>query len=269
MRDIKLFVFDLDGTALGEHVPYHRFPESFVRFLDELADMGIGWATNTTWGLQEQLSLILNSGVKSEPAFLCGGTGRLMGRIEQGRLVPDEAYNSAVACKDREFRDEHWHTIRGICQNLLEHDAVEEIAYAEHCILSLKIRQSCADRVESLLSPLLSDGAYYKFDPRNPTGISLLPHYMNKGDILAVMRERLGISAKQIVVAGDGANDLQMFRPELAGHMICPSNACDLLKERALSCGGVVADKPCAEGVMAAMRELLGSSCEVVTGGLS
>ena len=31
---------------------------------------------------------------------------------------------------------------------------------------------------------------------------------MNKGDILAVMRERLGISPKQIVVAGDGAKEV-------------------------------------------------------------
>jgi len=45
---IKLFVFDLDGTALGGHVPYDQFPKPFADFLDDLARRGCRWATNTT-----------------------------------------------------------------------------------------------------------------------------------------------------------------------------------------------------------------------------
>jgi len=256
MSDIMLFVFDLDGTALGGHIPYHCFPASFAGFLDALACQGISWATNSTWGLNEQLSLILNSRVKSEPAFLCGGTGRLLGRIKQRQLEIDEEYNAAVISRDKEFRHNYWQQIRSICQSLLEYDAVKEMSYAEQNILSLRARKTHVDTVEALLKPLLEAGAFYKFDPHNPTSISLLPYYMNKGDILVVMQERLGISPEQIVVAGDGANDLQMFNPELAGHMICPFNACEMLKERALSFGGIVSDKPFAEGVMEGMRQL-------------
>ena len=37
----KLFITDLDGTALGgDFEQYARFPDSFSKFLDKLTDVG-------------------------------------------------------------------------------------------------------------------------------------------------------------------------------------------------------------------------------------
>ena len=79
--NIRLFVFDLDGTAFGGHVPYNRFPSEFVRFLDGLAKRGIRWATNTTWAVETQYDVIKASGVKSIPVFLSGASGRMAARM--------------------------------------------------------------------------------------------------------------------------------------------------------------------------------------------
>jgi len=257
-NNIKLFVFDLDGTALGGHTPYHRFSEGFVNLLHDLDNMGVKWATNTTWGLEMQESLILNSCVKSEPAFLCGGTGSTLGKIERGRLLQDKEYNQAVIERDKAFRAEHWQQVREVCQSLLGHDAVEELAYDSQNILSFRVRPDHLERVENILFPLLEGGRFYRFDPQNIVSVSLLPHYMNKGRIMAFMEKRLGLSPESIIVAGDGHNDLPMFLPELASFMVCPGNACAELKQAALSAGGYVSEHSFSEGVTEGVRTVLG-----------
>ena len=50
----RLFVTDLDGTALGGYEPYDRLPEKFCALLDRLVDDGWEWALNTTWDPEGQ-----------------------------------------------------------------------------------------------------------------------------------------------------------------------------------------------------------------------
>jgi len=75
----KLFVTDLDGTALGgEYLPYSRFPDQFSAFLDYLSDNGCAWAINSAWTLNGQWELVKVSSVKSKPAFYMAEIGMIL-----------------------------------------------------------------------------------------------------------------------------------------------------------------------------------------------
>ncbi|MDD3925756.1 MAG: HAD family hydrolase [bacterium] len=257
MSDIKLLVIDLDGTMLGGGNPYHRIKGVFVDFLDELGQQGILWATNTTWGLSEQLSLILNSTVRTMPSFISGSTGRVLARIEAEEIVPDTDYNAVICDKDRNFRERHWPVIRPVLHGLLEEDLVEELSFDSQNMLSLLFRISDNAMICKSLELLLSDGRFYRANSGKGRKVTLLPVYMNKGDVVRAMQDRLGIGPEHTIVAGDGENDMSMFRLEIARHMVCPSNACDRIKDAVASTAGVVGSTPYAEGIIDAVRRLL------------
>jgi hydroxymethylpyrimidine pyrophosphatase-like HAD family hydrolase len=113
-------------------------------------------------------------------------------------------------------------------------------------------------KVWSLLSPLLNSGAYYSWDPGGGAGaITLLPHFMNKGDIITFMQKRLHIKAENTLVAGDGSNDLSMFNPGIARWAVCPANADSRIKKAVRVMSGIVARKRYSWGVIEAVRKIM------------
>ena len=91
----KLFVTDLDGTALGgEYRTYRRLPDPFCVFLDRLVERGCRWTINSGWKTDLQWQLVLNSVVKSRPAFLMGSAGMQLEQVTQLDPVPVQPYSA-------------------------------------------------------------------------------------------------------------------------------------------------------------------------------
>ena len=225
----RLFVFDFDNTALGGHEPYDQFPEPFAHFLDELAANGIQWATNTTWSPDAQVDVIRRSGITSQPAFLAGGTGRLLAWLRNGQLIYDHQYEKMILERDRRFKEKNLPQVRQIFLELSEKKLVEPLApdyFSPHeCIISFTCREGSQEEAWKRVQPLIDSGEYYEGNPvRSRTG-TLLPRHMNKGGILRIMQKRLKVKPEQTIVAGDGANDLHMLDPSLTKWMVCPANA--------------------------------------------
>ncbi|PIU60680.1 MAG: hypothetical protein COS85_23220 [Armatimonadetes bacterium CG07_land_8_20_14_0_80_59_28] len=264
MTPPRLLVFDFDGTALGGHEPYAEFPEHFVRFLDGLEAHGIVWATNTTWSPDIQWELIRRSGVRSAPAFLTGQTGRVLAEVREGRLIPDPEYERHIAERDRLFRKRMWPAVRQVFMELLAGNLVSRLAfdyYSPQCGIDFTCNEGREEDVWRTVQPLLDLGEYYIFNPaQRQTGV-LLPAHMNKGDIVRVMQQRLGIRPEETIVAGDGSNDLHMFSPDLCGWMVCPANAEPIVKERLSRHEGIVAEKQFSWGVVEAVEQVL-AECE-------
>lgn len=256
---IRLFVFDFDGTALGGHEPYERFPEPFAQFLDRLMANGIAWATNTTWAPEKQLEIARRSGVRSEPALLTGQTGRLIASVRDGELVPNHSHEKAVLAAERQFKQRNWPTVSRVLLELLSEKLVRRIGYdffSQNDIF-FSCSEMDADRVWQKLQPLLASGQYYVWDPNNRTSNTLLMNSMNKGEPIRLMHRRFGLSPDQILVAGDETNDRHMFDPALARWMVCPANANPLIKDLVNQNEGEIGSKNYSWGVVEAATALL------------
>jgi hypothetical protein len=255
---VKLLVADLDNTLLGGSVPYHRFPDPLVCFINaELPRHDVAWATNTTWGVEWQFSMVLYSGIRHLPAFLSGSSGLELARIADGILARDEAYAAETEALHRTLRDRHGPALRRLVAELLARDALEEFSLNDQNCLYLKPREMSVEEVNRRVRAEFGEGPFYLFDPHATESALWLPVYMNKGRALKAMQRRLGLGPADTLVAGDGVNDLQMMTPALTAHPLCPSNASDAVKQAVETAGGVVATQPCSLGVIEAVRRLL------------
>lgn len=260
--EIKLFVFDWDGTALGGHLPYDQFPKPFAAFLDALDRQGIGWATNTTWAVESQHAVIERSRVKSDPAFLSGGTGLFLATLRRGRLTHDARYEAKILKCQKAFHARQWPSIREHFQILLKRGLVDSLSYnffPPQCMLSFTCKPRNGKKVLSVMAPLLDSGDYYTSQELTGSvaGATLIPHFMNKRGVIATMQERLRLTAENTLVAGDGINDLPMFDPGIARWAVCPENADPRVKDAVRAMGGIVATKRYSWGVMEGARKIL------------
>jgi hydroxymethylpyrimidine pyrophosphatase-like HAD family hydrolase len=255
MGKIKLLIFDLDGTALGGHEPYKQFPPEFAAFLDGLGFSAIQWATATTWGIEEQLKLIRGSGVKSDPVMLTGGTGRFACRVKGNELIHDQRHHDEVARLDRAFQTEWGDRINAIIEGIKVRNEAEEIKYnvsGEH-IISYKANPGKEDELLSSLKPLLDSGCCYFSDPFRRESNFLFPRHMSKDKAVKLIQSVSGTSPENTAIAGDEANDIPMFRPDLAKCLVCPANAHPELKKIVLRNNGIVATKNYSWGIIEAM----------------
>jgi len=258
MNDVKLFIFDFDGTALGGRIPYDMFPDEFCLTLDQLSDKGILWATNTTWGVDAQFELINRSAVKSSPAILSGGTGQEFANIVDGKLVLNNEIMQKIAKEDRIFRAEHFLRVRKICAKLIADNLVKSLNFNQndHSVISFWANDSCKDLVWQNLVPLLDNGSYYVFEPGIMSKNMLLPYYMNKGSSVRIIQQNLGINARNTIVAGDDVNDRHMFDPTITRYMICPANAHPSIKKIVESNNGIIAEKKYSFGLTEAIAKM-------------
>jgi len=256
---IKLFVFDFDGTALGGHTPYDQFPRPFARFIDQLGAMGIGWATNTTWGPEGQFVVAKRSGVKTAPTFLTGQTGRLLATVKNGQLVPDHAHEKRIIARENRFRRTHWPRVRKLFMKLLADDLVTRIAFDffHQNMVTFTCRPGQTARVWAILDPLLASGKYYAWTPKRGRNGTLLAWFQNKGEIVKLFHRRLHLKPENILVAGDASNDLHMFDPTLARWMVCPANAEPCVQQAVRQHGGVVATQDFSWGVIEGVSAIL------------
>jgi len=102
--ELRLFIFDLDGTALGGYQPYVRIPDGFSAFLDDLDANGCRWAINTTWDPHGQWELVRQSAVKSRPLFYAGEFGRVLAGDGPDDALPARDYCDANAERLQDVR---------------------------------------------------------------------------------------------------------------------------------------------------------------------
>lgn len=256
---IKLFVFDFDGTALGGHEPYEQFPREFASFLDNLSKSGVLWATNTTWSPKEQYEVIKRSGVKSSPAFLAGQTGRLLAKVINGKVVFDSLHGKMIRDTDEKFRKKNHFLINSTLKEIIDSNLFEQFSYNDfkQNIITYVAKRGMALQARKVIHPLLGSGEFYLWEPGRKSSNSLLPCYMNKGEILRIIQDRLKISPENTAVAGDATNDLHMFDPCYATNMFCPDNAHSSIKKIVRKNNGVVSKKKYSWGVIDSMENLL------------
>lgn len=81
----------------------------------------------------------------------------------------------------------------------------------------------------------------------------------NKGSALAEIGRRLGVTADEIVAAGDHLNDLPMLSNRYARWLIAPGNAVDAVKESVQRQRGIISHLPYGHGLAMGLRAVIRS----------
>jgi len=249
---IKLFVFDLDGTALGtNHRPYAKFTKKFCKFLDEISENQILWCINTTWDINGQWDLILNSPLKSRPIFLMGEFGKTFAKVGKDGPLMFEEYNKLMEKKVIHYNKKY---INKIIRKLVNKFYPKRMYFYGHFFSFMVDKEnvySLHNYVKENFSKISKIKIYFGED-----GIMFVPSFLNKGKILLKAEKILKIVPEEVIVAGDSVIDIPMMSPKLAKYLICPSNSEKEVKEIVEKNNGIVASKPFSEGVIEGFKKL-------------
>ncbi|MCM8816164.1 MAG: HAD hydrolase family protein [Candidatus Omnitrophica bacterium] len=250
MKKIKLFVFDLDGTALDSNQrPYARFSPVFCSFLDEISQEGILWSINSTWDVDAQWDLVLSSPVQSRPVFLMGGLGKKLARVGKSEIEMVEEYNSKI----QKRVEKHAKDIVSIMKEMVQEFYPEKIHFYGH-LFSFTVIEKETEKLQSYIQNKISSIPRTIKLYASKNGVIVTHSFLNKGEILSKVEKMLNITPDEVAVAGDSIFDISMMTKNLARYIICPSNAEKKVKEIARKNGGVVASKPFYCGVFEGYR---------------
>jgi len=255
-RRASLFVFDIDGTALGGYEPYDHVPAPFARFLDALAARGAAWATNSTWSPLAQAAMIQRSGVRSTPAFLCGRTGLMRSRgLASGRVVYDTDWARGFASMEAAWISRFVPALRDMCSQIP--GATLAQAEGEPLIWSASVLEAQWPALLAAARKLAAGCPEASLAPSETARrVRFQPAVMNKATALRAMQEALGAPPGRTLAAGDGGNDLPMLDPTLAAFLACPANASHEVQARVLAARGRVGASAFSDGVLDAVNDL-------------
>ena len=248
----KLFVTDLDGTALGGgHQPYSRLPDVFSGFLDRLDARGCRWAVNSTWDVPGQWQIVQISAVASQPRYLIGEMGYQLASIDGGKLVMDRPYND----KMEDIVDE---IVQAKLLPLVKDITAKFTPLNSHFYGRFFQFDVYADELETLEDYVAE--RYFEEDDlvcfcENGRMVAY-PSALDKSRGLAEAIRLGGYLPAEVAVAGDELPDLRMMSSQLAAYALCPDNANPAIKERTLKMKGSIGSRPFADGVVEAFGQL-------------
>ena len=244
----KLFIFDLDGTALipGKQ-PYARLPDFFSEFLDVISQKGWMWGINSTWDVNGQWHLVLVSSVKSRPSFLIGELGFRIARVRNSRLEFLQPYTKNMEKKVRKINEKELYPVmHRICSRFRP---VKMYFYGH--LFDFMVENKEKDAFEKLT--IKSKNLIIK---KSDGRLVAYPSILNKGNPIKEIMKITGLSPKDIVVAGDEPIDIPMMSPTLSKNVICPSNAGEEVKRHVKEIGGIISKKSHSEGVIEGFKLL-------------
>jgi len=250
MTDIRLIVCDFDGTIIGrqdEHILFERFRDQLRRLKEE---KGTLWAVST--------------GRSSDSFWRCFGPISLFG-MEPDVVITRHAYITGGRL-GRTWRHVLWNLrihylllltrarIRFTLRNWL-HEITDGIRGAHPIALTedrlcvrFDTREACDVAVDMLNGLAAENRHLMVFKYLNEVDVRSVP--FTKGLAVAELARHLGIAPGQILVIGNGHNDLSMMQPDVAGMVGCPMNSEAEVMEHVHRVGGHIAGRPSLEGVI-------------------
>ncbi len=234
----KYFFFDIDGTLLPHSVSGDdSMPESTVQAIEQLKQEGHFCAIAT--GRAHCLATDQARQLGFENMVADGGhsivlNNELIGDIEPlpwdpclelAKECEEQGYSWAVSWEDEPLRVTPFPEFLRAADDDYQRSVVVPDLRIEDLPCIIKMFVACAPGEESRF-PVLEELPWVRYGDRY-----LFVEPMEKEKGIMRIRDHLGISDSDIVVFGDGINDLSMFRPEWLG--VAMGNAVPELKEAA------------------------------------
>lgn len=244
----RLFITDLDGTALGgNYKEYARFPDIFSEFLDSLVAKGCHWGINTTWDVGGQWDLVNISSVKSKPDYLMAEFGLRMASATSGKPEFIQPYTQNMEAKLEKIQHRKFNPI---IHDLCGKFDTSRLMFYGHLLSFELAKHENIDKFKQYLKKFFADKELICKMEGNI--FSIRPAFMNKAEPFT----EIDLAPEQIIIAGDEITDLAMMQPKVAAHYICPANAAPEVKEHVMKHKGEIGDLPYGAGVVQAFNKL-------------
>lgn len=240
---MRLFSTDIDGTVYRDRDSARQFADFWEDLAGEAESTLLVY--NTGRSLEDTRNLVSTTALPTADFFICG-VGTQIFEESRRRLLEDwhaeledgwdfSVVSGMVASRSSaRFQPEE-------CQNEFKCSWYWENAD------SAEIRAL----VEALAGIGIRSQAVYSSN----RDLDFLPEKANKGNALAWLAGWLGVSAQNIVVAGDSGNDASMFHIRGARGILV-ANAEDALVQAVAGSRPFLASKPCAAGVIEGLNRL-------------
>ncbi len=249
----KLFITDLDGTALGGFSPYSRFPDVFSAFLDKLDERGCKWATNTAWEAHPQIDLIKGSTMKSIPAYVSGAVSLELCILKGDKLEMVQPYSDNMQEKLEKVHQSCMNAfIKDICSKF---DSIF-ISYNKSWF-AFTPKEELVEELYTYVEEKYTDRSELTIQlVRDEKRIIALPAFLTKDVVVKEILKLMDLTPEDVIVAGDMEMDLSMMSPDVSKYYICPNNACQAVKKHVLEMGGVVGSLDYGPGIVEAFNRL-------------
>jgi len=248
----KLFITDLDGTALGGNFePYVQFPEPFCQFLDRLSDKGCKWAINTTWDVDGQWDLVMNSPVKSRPTYLMAEFGLRIAEVKGEEYAFIQPYTEENNLKLATFNNEiGYKIISDICTKF----KATKMMFYGHLFNFISIPEDSAALASYVNEHYAHMSEIVMNSKKNQ--FSFRPAFLNKGNAVKKLMQLAGLSSAEVIAAGDEVADIGMVQEGGAGFLIGPENSAPKVKQAIAETHGEIGTGHACLGIIDAFNKL-------------
>jgi hydroxymethylpyrimidine pyrophosphatase-like HAD family hydrolase len=246
---LKLFIIDLDGTALGGYLPYVRIPDKFSDFLDDLHRNGCEWAINTTWDPHGQWELVRQSKVKSRPLYYMGEFGRTIAVDGKKDAEPIKDYMEENNRKLDEIRKKE---MDPLFRKIIAKFATEKVHHYGH-LFNIMVKKESAKALTDLVTKEKENCTGLVINLKEMS-VSARPEFLNKGMPVIEIMKRTGLRPEEILTAGDEKTDIAMMMPDCSKYSVCPANAPDEVKDFVLKKKGHVGTLKFSDGIIEAFN---------------
>ncbi|HEX3797967.1 MAG TPA: HAD family hydrolase [Verrucomicrobiae bacterium] len=248
---IKLISTDFDGTLFAEFAN-PPIPLELQQLIGDLQARGVKWVINTGRDMPGLWDALGRSRVSVRPDYLVLVEREIHGH-QESQYVGWHDWNDACQ-RDHE---KLFVQVRADLPRLVSwvnsrfNATVYEDAYSPFCLLAGN--NADADAIHQYMEDYCLEVPNLKV-VRNDVYARFCHAAYNKGTALAEICRRLGISAGEVLAAGDHLNDLPMLLQEFAQFLVAPANAMEEVKTVVRKQNGFVSELPQGWGIAEGLR---------------
>lgn len=252
---VKLLSTDFDGTLFAEF-ENPPVPLELQELIAELQRSGGKWAINTGRDMSSLMEILGRSHIKIAPDYLV--------LVEREIHFHQESLYTSLDSWNKKCHETHalmWARMEEDLPRLVNwintrfHGArIYQDDYSPLCIIAAN--NGDMDQIHEYLE------AYAAKIPnlevvRNDVYSRFCHDHFTKGTALGEITHRLGLSANEVMAAGDHLNDLSMLDRKFARYIVAPDNAIPEVKAAVKRQGGYISPRHCGYGVADGLRRAL------------
>ena len=250
LRNVRMFVTDADGTLIGHRPEFEQYCAFRDRIRKLRSEYGIVWAVSTGRSLRSFNRVFLamrTFGIV--PDFVITSHAYIYEKAWIG-YKPHSVWNFRV----RLLQFMNWLEIRRAIPRLrravVSKNPFTRVVFRNSKRICFRFDDDgAAEFSAGLLKEAVKPYRYLQlFHHFREVDIRSVP--FTKGLAVAELARHLRIPAEQILVVGDGHNDISMMQPGVARYTACPRNGVPEVVEVVHQTGGHIAEGRSLTGVM-------------------